>query len=280
MSYLSQMAGLAVQNFVSAALGMAVLVAVIRGFARRSASTVGNFWVDFYRSLVYILFPLALILAVILLSQGVVQTFDSSTTVTTLEGGQQTIARGPGRDADRDQAARDERRRLLQLELRRAVREPDPVHEPPRDALDPPHPRRAGVHVRPHGRVAPSGVPGLRGDDGDDDHRDRRCAPSGAARIAGPARLRCEHHRRRRVERRQHVRQGGPVRHRLDRELGGGDDQRIQRLGQRRPRRSHRDGRSSPDHEHVHRRGRSGAASAPASTACSSTSSSRSSSPG
>ncbi len=95
MSYLSQMAGLAVQNFVSAALGMAVLVAVIRGFARRSASTVGNFWVDLYRSLVYILFPLALILAVVLLSQGVVQTFDSSTTVTTLEGGQQTIARGP-----------------------------------------------------------------------------------------------------------------------------------------------------------------------------------------
>ena len=66
MSYLSQMAGLAVQNFVSAALGMAVLVAVIRGFARRSASTVGNFWVDLYRSLVYILLPLAVILAVVL----------------------------------------------------------------------------------------------------------------------------------------------------------------------------------------------------------------------
>jgi K+-transporting ATPase ATPase A chain len=95
MSYLSQMAGLAVQNFVSAALGMAVLAAVIRGFARRSASTVGNFWVDLYRSLVYILFPLALILAVLLVSQGVVQTFDGAATATTLEGGQQTIARGP-----------------------------------------------------------------------------------------------------------------------------------------------------------------------------------------
>ena len=95
MSYLSQMAGLAVQNFVSAALGMAVLAAVIRGFARRSASTVGNFWVDLYRSLVYILLPLAVILAVLLVSQGVVQTFHGAATATTLEGGQQAIARGP-----------------------------------------------------------------------------------------------------------------------------------------------------------------------------------------
>jgi K+-transporting ATPase ATPase A chain len=95
MSYLSQMAGLAVQNFVSAAIGMAVLAAVIRGFARRSAGTVGNFWVDLYRSLVYILFPLALILATLLVSQGVVQTFDGAATATTLEGAEQTIARGP-----------------------------------------------------------------------------------------------------------------------------------------------------------------------------------------
>jgi potassium-transporting ATPase potassium-binding subunit len=95
MSYLSQMAGLAVQNFVSAALGMAVLAAVIRGFARRSATTIGNFWADLYRSLVYILLPLAAILTVLLVSQGVVQTFDGAATATTLEGAQQTIARGP-----------------------------------------------------------------------------------------------------------------------------------------------------------------------------------------
>jgi K+-transporting ATPase ATPase A chain len=95
MSYLSQMAGLAVQNFVSAALGMAVLAAVIRGFARRSAATIGNFWVDLYRSLVYILLPLSLVLAVLLVSQGVVQTFDGAATATTVEGGQQAIARGP-----------------------------------------------------------------------------------------------------------------------------------------------------------------------------------------
>jgi K+-transporting ATPase ATPase A chain len=95
MSYLSQMAGLAVQNFVSAALGMAVLAAVIRGFSRRTAGTIGNFWVDFYRSLVYVLLPLSLILAVALVSQGVVQTFDGAATATTLEGEEQSIARGP-----------------------------------------------------------------------------------------------------------------------------------------------------------------------------------------
>jgi potassium-transporting ATPase potassium-binding subunit len=95
MSYLTQMAALTVQNFVSAAVGMAVLAAVVRGIARRSAGGLGNFWVDLYRSIVYVLLPLALVLAVILLSQGVVQTFHGHTTATTLQGAHQTIARGP-----------------------------------------------------------------------------------------------------------------------------------------------------------------------------------------
>jgi K+-transporting ATPase ATPase A chain len=95
MSYLSQMAGLAVQNFVSAAIGMAVLVAVVRGFARRSRRELGNFWVDLYRSLVYVLLPLSLIVAVFLVSQGVVQTFHGHATAHTLQGATQTIARGP-----------------------------------------------------------------------------------------------------------------------------------------------------------------------------------------
>ncbi len=95
MSYLTQMAGLAVQNFVSAAVGMAVLAAVIRGFARRTTSGIGNFWRDLYRSLVYILLPLAVILGIVLISQGVPQTFDGHATATTLQGGHQAIARGP-----------------------------------------------------------------------------------------------------------------------------------------------------------------------------------------
>jgi K+-transporting ATPase ATPase A chain len=95
MSYLTQMAGLAVQNFVSAAVGMAVLAAVVRGIARRSVGTIGNFWVDLYRSLVYILLPLSLLLAVVLISQGVPQTFHAHATATTLQGAHQSIARGP-----------------------------------------------------------------------------------------------------------------------------------------------------------------------------------------
>jgi K+-transporting ATPase ATPase A chain len=85
MSYLTQMLGLAVQNFVSAATGMAVLVALVRGFVRKEAKGIGNFWVDLTRSTVYILLPLSLILAVALVSQGVVQTFDKYATVTLVQ---------------------------------------------------------------------------------------------------------------------------------------------------------------------------------------------------
>ncbi len=77
MSYLTQMSGLAIQNFVSAAQGMAVLIAVIRGFTRRSVGSIGNFWVDLTRSTLYILLPLSLIMAIFLVSQGVVQSFDA-----------------------------------------------------------------------------------------------------------------------------------------------------------------------------------------------------------
>jgi potassium-transporting ATPase potassium-binding subunit len=95
MSYLTQMAGLAVQNFVSAGVGMAVLAAVIRGIARRSTNTLGNFWRDLYRSVVFILLPLSILLAAILISQGVPQTFHGHATARTLQGAHQVITRGP-----------------------------------------------------------------------------------------------------------------------------------------------------------------------------------------
>src|SRR5499433_1943952 len=85
MSYLTQMLGLAVQNFVSAATGMAVLVALIRGLHRRSATTIGNFWVDLTRSTLYILLPLSLVLALVQVSQGVVQNFSAYQTVPLLQ---------------------------------------------------------------------------------------------------------------------------------------------------------------------------------------------------
>jgi potassium-transporting ATPase potassium-binding subunit len=85
MSYLTQMLALTVQNFVSAATGMAVLVALIRGFARRTAQTIGNFWVDLTRSTIYILLPLSIVVALILVSQGVVQTFKPYPTAAVLQ---------------------------------------------------------------------------------------------------------------------------------------------------------------------------------------------------
>ncbi len=104
LSYLTQMLGLTVQNFVSAATGMAILVAVIRGFVQKQIETIGNFWVDLVRSTLYILMPLALILSVVLISQGVVQTFKPSAKVALLETlkdadgkivSEQAIALGP-----------------------------------------------------------------------------------------------------------------------------------------------------------------------------------------
>jgi potassium-transporting ATPase potassium-binding subunit len=96
MSYLTQMAGLAVQNFLSAASGIVVAIALIRGLARHSHATVGNAWVDLTRCVLYILLPLALLLAVALTSQGVIQTFSPYRDVTTLEAGDtQTLPMGP-----------------------------------------------------------------------------------------------------------------------------------------------------------------------------------------
>ena len=85
MSHLTQMLGLAVQNFVSAATGMAVLVAFIRGFTRRTTEGLGCFWVDLTRTTLYVLLPLSFVLALLLVSQGVVQTFSGSATARLLD---------------------------------------------------------------------------------------------------------------------------------------------------------------------------------------------------
>lgn len=95
LSYLTQMLGLNVQNFLSSATGLAVLVALIRGVTRKQMSTIGNFWQDLVRSIVYIFLPLSLILACLLVSQGVIQNFSPYTHVITLEGANQTIPLGP-----------------------------------------------------------------------------------------------------------------------------------------------------------------------------------------
>lgn len=104
MSYFTQMLALTVQNFLSAATGMAILVALIRGFVQKQVNTIGNFWVDLVRTVLYILLPLSLALALVLVSQGMPQTFNQSAAATLLQTTkdsngksvtQQTIALGP-----------------------------------------------------------------------------------------------------------------------------------------------------------------------------------------
>ena len=152
MGYLVQMAGLAVQNFLSAATGIAVAIALIRGFARHTVKTIGNFWVDVTRATLYVLLPLSTVLALVLASQGVIQNFDGYKDATTVErityqkfeerrGRQSDQGRGRqrgdrnGGDADTDaangtdrlarghQGTGHQRGRLLQREFGSSVRE-------------------------------------------------------------------------------------------------------------------------------------------------------------
>lgn len=95
MSYFTQMVALAVQNFLSAATGMVVLLVLIRGFVRKSSDKIGNFWVDMTRSTLYILLPLSILFAVILVSQGVIQNFSPAEKIVTIEGTEQVIPLGP-----------------------------------------------------------------------------------------------------------------------------------------------------------------------------------------
>ena len=122
MSHLTQMVGLAVQNFVSAAAGMAIVVAIVRGISRHGQRTLGNFWVDLMRTTLRILLPLAFLVAILLSLGGVVQNFAGFTEATPIDAAVAAEAaavdpRRPGGQPDRHQAARHERRRLLQHQL-------------------------------------------------------------------------------------------------------------------------------------------------------------------
>jgi potassium-transporting ATPase potassium-binding subunit len=101
MSYLSQMMGLAFHNFVSAATGIAIAIAVIRGFARRSANEIGNFWVDLTRCTLWILLPIAFVGALVFVSQGMIQNLRGYVDITTFEGVTSRVPMGPPRNSSR-----------------------------------------------------------------------------------------------------------------------------------------------------------------------------------
>ena len=156
--------------------GMAVLVALARGFARHSAQTIGNFWVDLTRGTLYILLPLALVLALVLVSQGVVQTLQplpdcdagaAHNRCKRAKGRPATAGRRPGRLADRHQAVGHQRRRVLQRQLSAPLREPHAVFQFLGGTGDPADPGGAVLHLWQDGRRH---APGM-GDPGrDDDH--------------------------------------------------------------------------------------------------------------
>ena len=162
MSYLTQMAGLAVQNFVSAAVGISVAVALIRGLARRRAATIGNFWVDLVRTCVRILLPLAVVLTVVLVSQGAIQTLRGPETATTLEAATQSIPGGPfaGQEAIKELGTNGGG--TLNANSAHTVRQPERVHEPPADGLHPAHPVRAHLRLRTHGQGPEAGLGRVR----------------------------------------------------------------------------------------------------------------------
>ena len=106
LGYTVQLAGLAVQNFVSAAVGIAVAIALVRGFAARRSDTLGNFWVDLVRGIFRLLLPLSIVAAIALLTAGVIQNFNGFTEVQTITGGTQVLpgARSPRRRRSRSSA--------------------------------------------------------------------------------------------------------------------------------------------------------------------------------
>ena len=144
LSYFVQMAALTVQNFVSAAAGIAVAIALIRGFARKQANTIGNFWVDLTRATVYVLLPLAFVFALFLCARGVPQTLKAYQKATTLGRSHANDRGRPGGRPGSHQDAGHQWRRLLQCQFLPSLRKPDPAHQFHRAAFDP------GDFVGPH----------------------------------------------------------------------------------------------------------------------------------
>ncbi len=227
VSYLTQMIGLCVQNFTSAATGLAVLVGLAYGLSRRSASTIGNFWVLLVRS-VMILLPLSIIIALILVSQGTVQTLAGPVTVPLLDpvkdasGCSGHHPDDPARARcipDRDQTARRKRGRVLQHELGPPVRESHAVCQLHRDHCNPPDPGSALLFLREDGRGREERC---QSPDRHDPHLPAAPWPCHLGGTRGQSRI-CRHGNRPDHDRspagRQHGRQGSAVRHHVLRPL-------------------------------------------------------------
>ena len=277
MSYLTQMAALSVQNFVSAATGMAILLPLIRAFARQKVDTVGNFWVDLTRSTLYILLPLSLIFALVLVSQGVVQTFSGYPTVPLVESveydnpkldaaGQpvkddkgnpvtekatqkeQVIAVGPAASQIAIKQLGTNGGGFFNVNSAHPFENPTPLSNFLEVLAILLISGGAVLHVRQDGRRHASRLGHSRCDDAGIRRAAGACA-SGAEQAGNPAldKLGVDQTPERAAGGRQHGRQGDPLRHRQLRSVGNGHDRGVQRLGQRDARLVHADRRPRPD---------------------------------
>ena len=142
----------------------AVAVALIRGFVRRRSATIGNFWVDLTRGTIRVLLPLAIVVAILLASQGVVQNFHGFTDAATVQGVTQTIPGGPIASQEAIKELGENGGGSVQRQLGSPVRERQRLHEPARDLHPPDDPVRAHLHLRPAGQGSAPGVGAVRGD--------------------------------------------------------------------------------------------------------------------
>ena len=174
LSHLSQMVGLTANNFLDSAAAIAIAVALIRALSRNELTTIGNFWVDITRATLYILLPLALVVALAFAALGVPQTLSGSVEATTIEGAKQIISIGPVASSGGDQADRRQRRRVLQRQFRPPVRESERLVEHPSELEPARFAGRPRFRLRPHGQRPEAGAGAARGDGGRLPRRARR----------------------------------------------------------------------------------------------------------
>ena len=177
LSYFVQMAGLTVHNFLSAAAGLAIAMALVRGFARQSVKTIGNFWVDLTRATLYVLLPISIVAALVLCSQGVIQNLHPYTVATTLEGVKQTIAQGPVASQEAIKMLGTNGGGFFNANSAHPFENPDAVLQHVPDVSDLPDSRRADLHVRQDGAGHAPGLGALRRHVGPLVRRRVRCLP-------------------------------------------------------------------------------------------------------
>ena len=162
MSYLSQMAGLAWHNFTSAAAGMAVAIALVRGLTRKGDGarwgTIGNFWQDVTRATVYVLLPLSIVFALVFVSQGVIQNLSPYQEVTTVEGAKQVLAMGPVASQEAIKQLGTNGGGFFNANAAHPFESPNAAHELPLAVPHLPDPGGAHLHVRPHGARPEAGL--------------------------------------------------------------------------------------------------------------------------